>query len=56
MSKAGHDLRYSVDIGKIQAELGCEPRVPFKQGLADVVQRYRDNHTWWEPLKERAVL
>ncbi|PZF64435.1 dTDP-glucose 4,6-dehydratase [Curtobacterium sp. MCBD17_013] len=54
--RLGHDLRYSVDISKIQAELGYEPLVPFEQGLADVVQWYRDNRAWWEPLKERAAL
>ncbi|KQO62174.1 dTDP-glucose 4,6-dehydratase [Curtobacterium sp. Leaf261] len=54
--RLGHDLRYSVDISKIQAELGYEPQVPFEQGLAEVVQWYRDNRAWWEPLKERAAL
>jgi dTDP-glucose 4,6-dehydratase len=54
--RKGHDLRYSVDIGKIEAELGYEPLVPFEQGLADVVQWYRDNRAWWEPLKARAAL
>lgn len=54
--RKGHDLRYSVDISKIQAELGYAPLVPFEQGLADVVQWYRDNRAWWEPLKQRAAL
>jgi dTDP-glucose 4,6-dehydratase len=54
--RKGHDRRYSVDIGKIQTELGYEPQVDFKTGLADVVQWYRDNRWWWEPLKERAGL
>lgn len=54
--RLGHDLRYSVDIGKIRSELGYEPLVPFEQGLADVVQWYRDNRAWWEPLKARAAL
>ncbi|MBB5632675.1 dTDP-glucose 4,6-dehydratase [Cryobacterium mesophilum] len=54
--RKGHDLRYSVDIGKISAELGYAPQVPFEQGLADVVQWYRDNRAWWEPLKHRAAL
>ena len=54
--RLGHDLRYSVDISKIRAELGYEPQVPFAQGLAEVVQWYRDNRQWWEPLKERAAL
>ena len=54
--RLGHDLRYSVDITKIRSELGYEPLVPFEQGLADVVQWYRDNRAWWEPLKARAAL
>ncbi len=54
--RLGHDLRYSVDISKISSELGYAPLVPFEQGLADVVQWYRDNRAWWEPLKERASL
>ena len=54
--RKGHDLRYSVDIAKIQSELGYAPLVPFEQGLADVVQWYRDNRAWWEPLKARAAL
>ena len=54
--RKGHDLRYCVDISKIEDELGYTPQVPFEQGLADVVQWYRDNRAWWEPLKERAAL
>jgi dTDP-glucose 4,6-dehydratase len=54
--RLGHDRRYSVDISKIRSELGYEPLVPFETGLADVVQWYRDNREWWQPLKERAAL
>jgi dTDP-glucose 4,6-dehydratase len=54
--RKGHDRRYSVDTTKISDELGYEPQVPFDQGLAEVVQWYRDNRSWWEPLKERAAL
>ncbi|AHI01287.1 dTDP-glucose 4,6-dehydratase [Kutzneria viridogrisea] len=54
--RKGHDRRYSVDITKISTELGYTPQVPFEQGLAEVVQWYRDNRAWWEPLKQRAAL
>jgi len=54
--RLGHDLRYSVDISKITAELGYTPQVPFEQGLADTVAWYRENRDWWEPLKARAAL
>ncbi|WP_112275902.1 dTDP-glucose 4,6-dehydratase [Lentzea terrae] len=54
--RKGHDRRYSVDITKISTELGYAPRVPFEEGLARTVAWYRDNRSWWEPLKERAAL
>jgi dTDP-glucose 4,6-dehydratase len=54
--RLGHDRRYSVDIQKISSELGYAPKVPFEEGLAEVVQWYRDNRWWWEPLKERSGL
>ncbi|MDT7799245.1 MAG: dTDP-glucose 4,6-dehydratase [Actinomycetota bacterium] len=54
--RKGHDLRYSLDIGKIRTELGYEPLVDFDEGLADTVAWYRDHRDWWEPLKEKAEL
>ncbi|MDX6355522.1 MAG: dTDP-glucose 4,6-dehydratase [Streptomyces sp.] len=54
--RKGHDLRYSLGIGKIRAELGYEPLVDFDEGLADTVAWYRDHRDWWEPLKEKAEL
>ncbi|WP_019808395.1 dTDP-glucose 4,6-dehydratase [Saccharomonospora halophila] len=53
--RPGHDRRYSVDTGKIRAELGYRPRVEFTDGLADTVRWYADNRAWWEPLKRRAA-
>jgi dTDP-glucose 4,6-dehydratase len=52
--RKGHDRRYSVDIGKISSELGYAPKVDFAEGLARVVDWYRANRSWWEPLKNRA--
>ncbi len=52
----GHDQRYSVDIGKISAELGYRPQVQFDQGLAETVAWYRDNRDWWEALKAPAAV
>ena len=54
--RKGHDRRYCVNIDKISTELGYRPQVPFSQGLADVVEWYRNNRAWWEPLKARASL
>lgn len=54
--RKGHDLRYSLDIGKIREELGYVPQVGFDEGLAATVAWYRDNRDWWEPLKAKAEL
>lgn len=52
--RLGHDRRYSLDTSKIREELGYAPRVPFDEGLAQTVEWYRANRSWWEPLKARA--
>lgn len=52
--RKGHDFRYSVDWSKIKNELGYEPQVKFEDGLRDTIQWYRDNESWWKPLKERS--
>jgi dTDP-glucose 4,6-dehydratase len=54
--RKGHDRRYSVDISKISSELGYAPQVDFAVGLADTIEWYRENRTWWEPLKQRAQI
>ena len=54
--RKGHDRRYSVDIAKISHELGYAPQVPFSEGLVAVVEWYRNNRAWWEPLKAHASL
>ena len=51
--RKGHDRRYSLDDSKLRA-LGYAPRVGFDEGLADTVRWYRENRSWWEPLKKRA--
>jgi dTDP-glucose 4,6-dehydratase len=56
IDRKAHDRRYSVDITKITSELGYRPQVPFADGLAETVRWYRDNRSWWEPLKESAAL
>jgi dTDP-glucose 4,6-dehydratase len=52
--RAGHDLRYAIDAGKLRDELGWAPRyTDFRDGLAATVDWYRDNESWWRPLKEQ---
>ncbi len=53
--RQGHDFRYALDDSRIRDELGYRPVVPFETGLADVVQWYRDNRWWWEPLRAKTT-
>jgi dTDP-glucose 4,6-dehydratase len=48
---AGHDQRYCVDYSKVAA-LGYEPQMPFEEGLAITVRWFRENRSWWEPLRD----
>jgi dTDP-glucose 4,6-dehydratase len=48
--RAGHDRRYSLDASKL-ARLGWRPTVDFERGLQETVAWYRENETWWRPLK-----
>jgi dTDP-glucose 4,6-dehydratase len=50
--RPGHDLRYGIDATKLRAELGWRPEYgDFLAGLAQTVQWYRDNESWWRPKK-----
>ena len=44
--RAGHDLRYAIDAGKLEKELGWKPSVTFEEGLEKTVDWYLDNETW----------
>jgi dTDP-glucose 4,6-dehydratase len=48
--RAGHDRRYAVDDAKLRA-LGWSPETTLADGLDRTVAWYRDNRSWWEPIK-----
>ncbi len=48
--RPGHDRRYAMDCRKIRA-LGWKPTHDFGGALAETVRWYRENETWWRPLK-----
>jgi dTDP-glucose 4,6-dehydratase len=52
--RLGHDRRYSVNWDKIKNELGYSPQFSLTTSLADIVQWYRANPQWWQPLKSKA--
>jgi dTDP-glucose 4,6-dehydratase len=46
--RAGHDIRYAIDAGKINRELGWSPSVYFEEGLEKTVDWYINNPQWLE--------
>jgi dTDP-glucose 4,6-dehydratase len=52
--RKGHDLRYSVDISKINKELGYSPQVNFENGLLQTINWYKNNEAWWKKHKQAA--
>jgi dTDP-glucose 4,6-dehydratase len=49
--RPGHDRRYSIDTTKAREELGWEPLTALADGFARTVAWYRENRSWWEPIK-----
>ena len=39
--RKGHDLRYAIDAGKIESELGWKPEVDLRAGITQLVEWYR---------------
>jgi dTDP-glucose 4,6-dehydratase len=48
--RPGHDRRYSLSSDKVRA-LGWSPATRFEEGLERTVSWYRDNPSWWEPIR-----
>ncbi|GAB2730401.1 dTDP-glucose 4,6-dehydratase [Halomonas garicola] len=46
--RPGHDLRYAIDAGKIERELGWVPAETFETGLRKTVEWYLTNESWWQ--------
>jgi len=51
--RPGHDQRYAVDWSKINQELGWRPEIGIDEALEKMVEWYRNNESWWKPLKEK---
>ncbi len=52
--RLGHDRRYAIDSTKIQSELGWRAtRSTWPEALAQTIDWYKSNESWWRPLKQR---
>ena len=51
--RAGHDLRYAIDPTVLYDELCWAPKhTDFAEGLRATIDWYRNNESWWGPLKD----
>ena len=52
VDRAGHDLRYAIDPTQLCNELSWAPKhTDFTEGLRTTIDWYRENESWWGPLK-----
>ena len=48
--RPGHDRRYSLSAARLEG-LGWKAQVRFDEGIERTVHWYRENETWWEPIR-----
>jgi dTDP-glucose 4,6-dehydratase len=44
--RPGHDRRYAMDVAKIEAELGWQPKETFESGIRKTIRWYLENDAW----------
>lgn len=52
VDRPGHDLRYAIDAGKIERELGWRPGETFESGLRSTVEWYVNNGDWCRRVRD----
>ncbi|ATA27097.1 dTDP-glucose 4,6-dehydratase [Brenneria goodwinii] len=50
--RPGHDMRYAIDAGKIERELGWRPQETFESGMKKTVSWYLNNEKWWRSVQD----
>nr|WP_313259414.1 dTDP-glucose 4,6-dehydratase [Serratia bockelmannii] len=50
--RPGHDMRYAIDAGKIDRELGWRPQETFESGIRKTVVWYLNNEVWWRRVQD----
>jgi dTDP-glucose 4,6-dehydratase len=49
--RPGHDQRYAIDAGRLEAELGWRAKETFETGIEKTVRWYLENRQWWEAVR-----
>jgi dTDP-glucose 4,6-dehydratase len=48
--RAGHDMRYAIDSGKLQRELDWTPSLQFEEGIRITIEWYLTNQEWLDEV------
>ncbi len=51
--RPNHDRRYLIEPSKLETELGWRPREDFATGLAQTIDWYVANQSWWQDILHR---
>lgn len=54
--RPGHDLRYAIDPGKIEKELGWKPEYRFETGIKATIRWNLDNRKWLDHVESGEYL
>lgn len=54
--RPGHDQRYAIDASKIRVDLGWEPQMEIREGLAKTIEWYLGHEEWLENVTSGAYL
>jgi dTDP-glucose 4,6-dehydratase len=49
--RPGHDRRYAIDSTKIRTEIGWKPLRNLDRGLAETIEWYSQNESWWREVQ-----
>ena len=49
--RPGHDRRYALTCGKIEAELGWKPEISLANGLRQTIEWYSSNQKWLDDVR-----
>lgn len=49
--RPGHDFRYAIDPIRVETELGWRPRYSFQSGLAQTIDWYLSETSWWQAIR-----
>jgi dTDP-glucose 4,6-dehydratase len=51
--RPGHDRRYAMNINKIHAELGWQPRYNLRDGLLKTIRWYLEHEDWIKAVRKQ---